>query len=835
MAWRAGLSRRVTAAAACALIVTAAVLAIALAAAAGARAAGRELSQRLVPAAATAGSLLKAYQAQQGSLRDYVTSGQVSQLAPLREAGRAIPAQQARLGRLIRGYPHIPAELAAAEAAQRTWMARIAAPQLAAVARGDLARARALQANIPFTRPFSVAVRNRLAALQEMITEQQARVTNRLLDSQAELISALVAMCVLVAAITAGAVLVVRRWLLRPFTALRRAAEGVAAGNYDNPIPAQGPLEFADLARSTEHMRTRLVSALAERERAEQGFRRLFEAAPDATLAIAMGQTVAIANAQAEALFGYQRGELAGQKIETLVPAAAITIEAAHRADYFADPEPRPMGADMELPAVRSDGTEFPAEISLSGLSADGQPLIIVTIRNISERLAVQSERERLRAEAEQQRTQRRMQQAQKLESLGQLVGGVAHDFNNLINIITGYTNLTGDQLTSLAQQDARLKPVLSDVSQIREAAEQAARLTRQLLTFARHDLVKPEVLNLNDIVEGAGQLLHRTLGEHIDLEISGNPELWLVQADRGQLEQVLVNLAINARDAMPRGGKLSIETDNLETDAIYAQARPGLRPGRYVRLRVSDTGTGMDQATIDRVFEPFFTTKPKGHGTGLGLSTVYGIITQAGGTVQIYSEPGLGTTFTVLIPASHETAAPASRVPAPAAEDQRGSGEVILLVEDEESLRQLAHRILTGHGYRVHQARTGPAAVHYAADPAHRVDLLLTDVVMPEMLGTDVAEGVRQHRPGMPVLYMSGYAQPILASHGADGPEMNILEKPFTEATLLTRIHEALRQAQHAAGLRPALRPTVVRTSVQDATPTAGDPGVCALIRRSR
>ncbi len=675
MAWRAGLSRRVTAAAACALIVTAAVLAIALSAAAGARAAGRELSQRLVPAAATAGTLLKEYQAQQGSLRDYVTSGQLSQLEPLRAAGRAVPAAQARLAGLVRSYPHMPAELASAEAAQRIWLSRIAAPQLAAMARGDLARARGLQANISFTRPFTVAVRNQVAALQAMITSQQATVTGRLLDSQDELISALVAMCALVAAITASAVLVVRRWLLRPFLALRRAAEDVAAGNYDNPIPAQGPQEFADLARSTEHMRTRLVSALAERERAEQGFRRLFEAAPDATLAIATDQTVAIANAQAEALFGYQRGDLAGVKVEALVPAAAITIEAAHRADYFADPEPRPMGADLELPATRSDGTEFPAEISLSGLSADGQPLIIATIRDISERLAVQSERERLRAEAEQQRTQRRMQQAQKLESLGQLVGGVAHDFNNLLNIITGYINLSDDQLGPLAQHDARLKPVLSDISQIREAAEQAARLTRQLLTFARHDLVKPEVLNLSDIVEGAGQLLHRTLGEHIDLEISNRPHLWPVRADRGQLEQVLINLAINARDAMPRGGKLSIDTGNLEADATYAQARPGLRPGRYARLRVSDTGTGMDQATIDRVFEPFFTTKPKGHGTGLGLSTVYGIVTQAGGTVQIYSEPGLGTTFTVLIPATRQDAPLAARVPAPRSRTSGAAG----------------------------------------------------------------------------------------------------------------------------------------------------------------
>jgi CheY-like chemotaxis protein len=208
-----------------------------------------------------------------------------------------------------------------------------------------------------------------------------------------------------------------------------------------------------------------------------------------------------------------------------------------------------------------------------------------------------------------------------------------------------------------------------------------------------------------------------------------------------------------------------------------------------------------MDQATIDRAFEPFFTTKLKGHGTGLGLSTVHGIITQAGGTVEIYSEPGLGTTLTVLLPASRDTAAPAARVPAPAAAEQRGNGETILLVEDEESLRQLAHRILTGHGYRVHQASTGPAAVRYAADLGHPIDLLLTDVVMPEMLGTEVADGVRQHRPDLPIVYMSGYAQPILASHGAAASEMNIIEKPFTEVTLLAPVHEALHQAQHAAG----------------------------------
>jgi hypothetical protein len=594
-------------------------------------------------------------------------------------------------------------------------------------------------------------------------------------------------------------VTVVRRWLLRPFTALRRAAENVASGDYANPIPADGPEEFADLARSTEHMRTRLVDALAERERAEQSFRRLFEAAPDATLAISTEETIVIANAQAETLFGYDRGALTDRRVETLVPAAAMTIQAAHRAGYFADPHPRAMGADLQLSAVRRDGSQFPAEMSLSGLSADGQPLIIATLRDITERLTLQAEQERLRAEAERQRTQQRLQQAQKLESLGQLVGGVAHDFNNLLNIITGYTDLSTEQVKELLAEHEQLQPVLSDIGQVRDAADQAIRVTRQLLTFARHDVVQPEVLDLNDAVEGAGQLLHRTIGEHINLELTTEPELWAIKADRGQLEQVLVNLAVNARDAMPRGGKLTIDTHNLTADAAYAAARPGLGPGRYVRLRVSDTGTGMDQATIERVFEPFFTTKSKGHGTGLGLATVYGIITQAGGTIQIYSEPGFGTTITALFPATTDTAAPRPAVPPPSPGEQQGNGETILLLEDEESLRGLANRILTGHGYGVVQAATGSHAVQHAANPANTVDLLLTDIVMPGMLGTDVAERVHHHRPGLPVVYMSGYAQPILDTHGATGPDMDILEKPFTETTLLARIHRALHRADPA------------------------------------
>jgi CheY-like chemotaxis protein len=361
---------------------------------------------------------------------------------------------------------------------------------------------------------------------------------------------------------------------------------------------------------------------------------------------------------------------------------------------------------------------------------------------------------------------------------------------------------------------------VLDDIEQVRVAARQAARLTRQLLTFARHEVKRPEVLDLNEAVHAAGQLLRRTLGEHIELTIAAEPALWRVKADRGQLEQILVNLAVNARDAMPGGGRLSIDTGNTEVDAAYVARKPGLAPGRYARIRVSDTGTGMDRATAERVFEPFFSTKPKGRGTGLGLATVYGIVTGTGGSIEIYSEPGLGTTVSVLLPATEEAAGPDAipAAPAVAGNDQRGHGETILLVEDEESLRELTGRILTRSGYQVCAVGGGSEAVRRASDPAQPINLLLTDVIMPEMLGNEVAARVGAVRPGVPALFMSGYAQPILDTHGIPPPQFDILEKPFTEATLLSRVRQALGRAQalgrdvgvgerevvHGLGVRP-------------------------------
>jgi hypothetical protein len=401
------------------------------------------------------------------------------------------------------------------------------------------------------------------------------------------------------------------------------------------------------------------------------------------------------------------------------------------------------------------------------------------------------------RADAERAAAQDRLRHAERMESLGQLVGGIAHDFNNLLNVIGGYGDLVAEELAGLAGEDARLGSVLDDVEQVRGAAQRAVRLTRQLLIFARSDVVHPEVLSLNDIISGLEQLLRRTLGEHITLGTAPAGGLWPVKADAGQLEQVLVNLAVNARDAMPGGGTLTIDTANITVDEAYADGRPGLKPGRYARLRVSDTGTGMPPEVLARVFEPFFTTKPQGKGTGLGLATFYGIITGAGGYAQIYSEPGLGTTISGLLPATSEEAARSGTPPAAA---PRGRGETILLVEDETSLQELAARILTRNRYQVRTARTAAEAPRIAGDTGQPIDLLLTDVVMPEMLGNEVARRVHAIRPALPVLYMSGYAQPILDTHGAFAHQIDLLEKPFTEATLLTRVRRAIDNATHPA-----------------------------------
>jgi PAS domain S-box-containing protein len=529
-------------------------------------------------------------------------------------------------------------------------------------------------------------------------------------------------------------------------------------------------------------------------QQSESRFWSLFEAGPDAVLAVDPSGRIALANAQAERLFGYPRAELIGQLVDILVPADVRDLHAGHRIRYLADPTSRPMGVGKQLSARRRDGTEFPAEVSLSAIQTTDGLLVSAAVRDVTDRLEARAVAERLHAQAERERLERRLHQSQRLESLGQLAGGVAHDFNNLLGVILNYTSFVAEELAAAAAAEPgasqRWEAAQRDIEQIRRAGERATGLTHQLLAFGRREVVRPRVLNMNDVVIEVQDLLGRILGEHVELETALHPGLWEVLADPGQLEQVLVNLTVNARDAMPTGGRLTIDTGNLLVDSDYAEQRPGIKIGPYARLRVSDNGTGMPVEVTDRAFEPFYTTKPKGEAAGLGLATVYGIITQAEGHVQIYSEPGLGTTVTAMLPATEQQ--PEQVESQPAAYRVPG-GETVLVVEDEEAMREVTRRILTRNGYQVITAAGGSEAIELAVARPADLHLLITDVIMPRMLGKEVAERVRELCPQIRVLYMSGYAHPVLASQGTLDAGVTLIEKPFSEDSLLEKVRAVL------------------------------------------
>ncbi len=513
-------------------------------------------------------------------------------------------------------------------------------------------------------------------------------------------------------------------------------------------------------------------------------FEQLLEAVPDAIVGVDVDGKIVLVNSQTEALFGYARGDLFGQVVEVLVPERFRDVHPEHRSDYFDEPGRRAMGNGFELYAVRKDGTEFPAEISLASIETDDGALVMATVRDVSER--AESARERA--------LQEQLAQSQRLESVGQLAGGIAHDFNNILGVIMNYAEFVGDELPEGSQAG-------QDVEEIRRAAERAAALTRQLLIFSRREVVKPELLYLRDVVTELENLLRRALGERIELVTYFGEERCGFEADRGQVEQVLVNLAVNARDAMPDGGRLVIEVDRAALDSEYTDLHPGTEPGTYVRLKVSDTGTGMDKYTVRRAFEPFFTTKGKAEGTGLGLATVYGIATGAGGRVDIYSEVGMGTTVKIHFPASPETpveSEPRSRSRPP------GRGEVVLLVEDEPDVRRMAERMLTKGGYSVVVANGGDEAVEICKRPEQSIQLLITDVIMPGMLGTELVARVKEIRPELGVVFMSGYSHEVLAPGALAARGVNaFIEKPFNAADLLWTVHDLLEAG--AAGKKEA------------------------------
>jgi len=458
-------------------------------------------------------------------------------------------------------------------------------------------------------------------------------------------------------------------------------------------------------------------------------------------------------------------------------PADLLALDMAR--DVYADPEERrrlieqdtytnTVYEEFEATWKKRDGTRIRVQLSVrASRRGDGQIEFYETfVRDITA----------------QRRLETQLAQAQKMEAIGRLAGGVAHDFNNLLTVILSYSDLLLEDLPgNAAQRD--------DVAQIRKAAEGASALTRQLLAFSRQQVLEPKVLDLNDTVTGIEKLLKRVLREDIALSATLAADAGRIRVDPGQLEQVLMNLAVNARDAMPRGGKLTIETANVDLDESDTQAYPAAKPGRYVMLAVTDTGSGMDAATQARIFEPFFTTKEIGKGTGLGLATVQGIVQQSGGFILVYSEPGHGTAFKIYLPRVNDAVSAAE---SPPAEPRRGT-ETILVVEDVTVVRDVTRQMLQRYGYQVLEAADGPAALRLAASYDAPIHLLLTDVVMPEMNGRDLAERLRESRPDMAVVFISGYTDDAVVRHGILQRGIAYLQKPFTPRSLALKIRAVL------------------------------------------
>jgi PAS domain S-box-containing protein len=520
--------------------------------------------------------------------------------------------------------------------------------------------------------------------------------------------------------------------------------------------------------------RAAAVSANAELHRSEQAHRLLFDANPMPLVVFdaASLETLAV-NDAALKLYGYTREEFRREKVSVLSDEGEDSVKARVAAM-----------PDAELSGVarhrRKDGALVVAEFTTRPLSFAGKKARISVLHDIT-----------ARAQAEQalRRTEEQLRQAQKMDAVGRLAGGIAHDFNNMLSVILSYADLIA---SDLSPND----PAKADVAQIRKAAMSAADLTRQLLVFSRQQVLAPQTLDLNELLAKMDKMLRRILGEDIDLVSSFAVELGRALVDPNSVEQVVMNLAVNARDAMPRGGKLTIETANVDLDEDYARGHLGSKAGPHVLLAVSDTGVGMDSTTQARIFEPFFTTKEVGKGTGLGLSIVFGVAQQSGGSVWVYSELGKGTTFKVYFP---RVASEPERAPSPSgppAASLRGC-ETILLVEDQAQVRTVACDILRRHGYRVLVAQSAGEALLICESQAATIDLLLTDIVMPHLSGAELAKRLSVMRPEIKVLCMSGYTDDSVVRHGVLESGVAFLQKPFTPESLTRKVREVLNASQ--------------------------------------
>ena len=541
----------------------------------------------------------------------------------------------------------------------------------------------------------------------------------------------------------------------------------------DESVLRQKEIEDKNRLLETEiQERQRVQAALST---SEQNYREIFNATEDGILVHeAESGRILDGNQAILAMLGYEREELVG-----LAPAdinageAAFTAENAFAKIWQARLEGPQL---LEWKLRRKNGETFWVEVALKSSRIRGQGCVLAVLRDITERK---------RADAERQSLQEQLAQTQKIESIGRLAGGVAHDFNNVLAVVLG--NLDYVLSTPTAQAVEVREPLLDT----QQAAQRAADLTRQLLAFSRKQMLQVRRLDLNESILGFASLLQRLLGDEIDIKTVLHPALGLVRADPVQVEQVILNLAVNARDAMPQGGTLTIETAPITFDLAYASSHTDVKPGPYVLMTVSDTGTGMDEATQRKVFEPFFTTKEVGKGTGLGLATVFGIVKQHGGHVSFASTLGHGTTFRIYLPRAEEVEEETPVLPA-------GGGGLsgtatILLVEDDSAIRFLTRRMLVASGYKVLDAAEGAQAILLAGTPTP-IDLLITDVVMPHMSGREVYEKVAQLRPGLKVLYTSGYLDDVIAQQGILHAGLHFLQKPFSAEDLAAKVSAVLK-----------------------------------------
>ncbi len=552
------------------------------------------------------------------------------------------------------------------------------------------------------------------------------------------------------------------RYIARPIRSLDEAARRVRGGEFSQRVPIIAGGELASLAGSFNGMLEELEHLLDDAESSEKRYRELFDNANDLVcIADLTGRFTSI-NKAAESISGYTRDEALGMRLQDLVaPEYVEVVERMMARKLEGDTQ-----TVYEVEIISKDGERVPLELSPRLTFDNGKPVGVEGIgRDISERRHLQEQ----------------LWLAQKMDVVGRLAGGIAHDFGNVLTIVTGYCALL---LGVMPEGD----PAREQVEGIKRAADRGASLTNQILSFSRGQFVQPRMLSLNAVVAEQAEMLWRILGENVELATVLNPTVGLVHFDPGQLEQVIMNLALNSRDAMPGGGRLTLATSRVDLDESDP-ANPGSEAGSYVALEVRDTGEGMKAETIERMFEPFFTTKAKG--TGLGLSTVYGIVRENGGRIKVESEPGQGTRIRICLPRAGDVEQP-EPVPADPEELTVGPSETVLLVEDEETVRRLVGGMIRALGYEVIEARDENDAVEISEGTEH-IDILVTDVVMPNLNGPQLAHQIRLNRPDIKVLFISGYTGGALNYHVRDRQDVHLLQKPFTPESMAAKMREVL------------------------------------------